>query len=468
MDVRSYLAASKNAFVEDLRRLVEIDSVRKPAQPGMPFGPGGANVLAAAQELLAAHGYQSVNYDNYALEADLGPAPSLMLLAHLDVVPVGDGWTREPFALTLEGGLAYGRGATDDKGAAVACLYAMDACRAFYGMPKTGVRLVLGSAEETGSEDMQYYFGRRPNLPFTLSPDAEYPLINIEKGHYAPYFTKRTENTGAVRLISFTGGDTQNIVPGKAEAKVAGLAAADVLAAADAVTAATGVVFTAEDTPGGCLIRAAGISAHASLPHKGKNAQTALLALLDALPLDKNETVAAIASLCALFPHGQTDGGSLGLAMEDHSGPLTLNFGVLKFEDGLFTCGADMRTPVCADGIDVPRLFAEQLAPHGFALTGKGRCVKAHCVPSDSVLVQTCLDVYHEYTGLEGGPLAIGGGTYVHEIEGGIAFGIEFPGKDYRIHGADEYADVDELLLTAAMYAEVIHRLCYGETADEG
>lgn len=467
MTVKEYLAARKDALIEDLKTLVEIDSVRTAAVPGMPFGEGGAKALAAAGTLLAAHGYTAKNYENYALEADLGKDPALMLLAHLDVVPVGDGWTKPPFALTAEGDLVYGRGTTDDKGPAVACIYAMDACRALYGEPATGVRLVLGSGEETGSEDMEHYFSERPKLPYTLSPDADYPLINIEKGRFAPCFTKKTANEGGVRLTRFAGGSTQNIVPGKASAEIEGLSAAHVRPVAEKLAPALHAAFEITDIPGGCAILCAGATAHASLPERGVNAQTALIQLLCALPLEENETAAALKALSVLFPHGETDGTSIGFAMADHSGALTLNLGVMQFQNGVFNCGADMRCPVCADALDLPGMFSAAVGKYGFALSGKVSRSKAHCVPQTSRLVQTCLSVYEACTGLKGECIAIGGGTYVHDIEGGVAFGVEFPGRDYRIHGADEFADVNELLLTAEMYAEVIRRLCYGETADE-
>ena len=74
--------------------------------------------------------------------------------------------------MTQEGSILYGRGTTDDKGAALVCIYAMDAVREVFGEPKKGVRLVLGCAEETGSEDMEHYFSVRPTLEYTLSPDA--------------------------------------------------------------------------------------------------------------------------------------------------------------------------------------------------------------------------------------------------------------------------------------------------------
>ena len=461
MKYASFFENRKQQFTNDLRRLVEINSVRAPAQPGMPFGPGGAKALAEAEAILREHGYTAVNYGNYALEADFGPAPELMLLAHLDVVPEGDGWTREPYKLTVEGDLAYGRGATDDKGAAVACLYAMDFCRATWGEPKTGVRLVLGSAEETGSEDMDHYFSLRPTLPYTLSPDADYPLINIEKGRFAPKFAQTVENAGEKRVTALAGGSTQNIVPGKARASLAGLSAAGVEEAAASVAAETGASFTVTNTAEGCEVLCAGVTAHASTPEKGVNAQTALIRLLNALPLTPNGLTRALKALAGLFPHGQTDGEAVGLKMADFSGPLTLNFGVLQLEGDTLACGADMRCPVCADNCDIEARFAEAIAPAGFAYAGAPRLIKAHCVPEESRLVQTCLRVYEEHTGLPGKCLAIGGGTYVHGIEGGVAFGIEFPGHDYRIHGADEYADLGELTQTAAIYADVIRALCY-------
>ena len=463
MTVKEYLASKKEALIEDLRTLVEIDSVRTPAKPDMPFGEGGAKALAAAKTLLAAHGYAAKNYENYAVEADLGASPSLMLLAHLDVVPVGDGWTKPPFALTREGDLLFGRGSTDDKGPAVACIYAMDACRALYGEPKTGVRLVLGSGEETGSEDMEHYFSLRPTLEYTLSPDAEYPLINIEKGRFAPLFTKTAANEGAPRMVRFAGGVTQNIVPGKASAEVEGLSPEEVRPFAEAAEKDLGVRFTLTGIPGGCGILCMGATAHASTPEKGVNAQTALIKLLLTLPLAENETVETLRALSILFPHGVTDGSPIGFDMRDHSGALTLNFGVMSFENGAFACGADMRCPVCADGLDLAAMFAAAVGRYGFVPAGDTRHTKAHCVPAESPLVKACLAEYERCTGQKGECVAIGGGTYVHEIEGGVAFGVEFPGRDYRIHGADEYADLDEMLLTAEMYAGVIRRLCYGE-----
>ncbi len=83
-----------------------------------------------------------------------------------------------------------------------------------------------------------------------------------------------------------------------------------------------------------------------------------------------------------------------------------------------------------------------------------------HQVPADSPLVQTLLACYEEYTGQKGACLAIGGGSYVHDLARGVAFGCSMPGTDNRMHGADEFAVVDELVLSAKIFAQVICDLC--------
>ena len=41
---------------------------------------------------------------------------TVLLNAHIDVVPPADGWDSDPYTLTVREGKAYGRGACDDKG----------------------------------------------------------------------------------------------------------------------------------------------------------------------------------------------------------------------------------------------------------------------------------------------------------------------------------------------------------------
>ncbi|MGH7534034.1 MAG: M20/M25/M40 family metallo-hydrolase, partial [Gemmatimonadales bacterium] len=53
-----------------------------------------------------------------------GPGPTIALVSHLDVVPPGAGWTRDPFTPVVEGTRLYGRGSGDAKASVAAMLCA--------------------------------------------------------------------------------------------------------------------------------------------------------------------------------------------------------------------------------------------------------------------------------------------------------------------------------------------------------
>ena len=79
--------------------MVKFDSAQAPALPGMPFGKGAADCLCAFLNLARNMGFATRNYDNYVGEVIFGDgAEEFAVLAHLDVVPAGDGWTHPPFA----------------------------------------------------------------------------------------------------------------------------------------------------------------------------------------------------------------------------------------------------------------------------------------------------------------------------------------------------------------------------------
>lgn len=85
------------------------------------------------------------------------------------MVPAGEGWTvTEPFEPVEKDGKLYGRGTADDKGPAVAALYAMRAIKEL-GIPvKKNVRLILGTDEECGSSDIEVYYKREKEAPMTF------------------------------------------------------------------------------------------------------------------------------------------------------------------------------------------------------------------------------------------------------------------------------------------------------------
>jgi acetylornithine deacetylase len=82
------------------------------------------------------------------------PGPTLALVSHLDVVPPGEGWTRDPFAPALEDGRLYGRGSGDAKASVAAMLSAARDIAAAGGPPSGRLLVLLGFGEETRHTSM--------------------------------------------------------------------------------------------------------------------------------------------------------------------------------------------------------------------------------------------------------------------------------------------------------------------------
>ena len=461
--IEAYLDAHKEEMLADICRLIRINSTKGEAVIDCPFGEGPAKALAEALEMAEGYGFTVKNYENYVGTADLNDMEKqLDILAHLDVVPAGDGWSvTEPYMPVIKDGRVYGRGSADDKGPAIAAMYAMRAVKEL-GIPlNKNVRLILGTDEECGSSDIAHYYAVEKEAPMTFSPDADFPVINIEKGSLNGHFVAKwdTEEVSP-RILSVSGGKIVNIVPGKATASVVGLGSAEILEKAEQVQKKTGVVFTCEESEGTVIIHAEGEGAHASKPEEGKNALTALLELLCMLPFAACSTTDAVEKLHRMFPSGDHQAEALGINLEDElSGKLTMNFSVLELNedglDGIF----DSRIPICGTTENVLNVVKERMEEDGITLLNETQNPPHH-VPADSPLVQTLLACYEEYTGQKGECLAIGGGTYVHHLERGVAFGCSMPGTDNRMHGADEFAVVDELVLSAKIFAQVICELC--------
>jgi acetylornithine deacetylase len=94
-----------------------------------------------------------------------GDGPSLLLLGHTDVVPVGTGWSEDPFSAALRDGFVHGRGSADMVGGLAACLAAMDAVRRAGVAPSGPVLLAaLVDEEDTGLGIRHFVAGGLPPL----------------------------------------------------------------------------------------------------------------------------------------------------------------------------------------------------------------------------------------------------------------------------------------------------------------
>ena len=189
--IEAYIDSHRQEMLDDICKLCRINSEKMPYEEGKPYGAGAFDALNAALSMAEEYGFSIRNYDNYVGTVDLNDKEhQLDILAHLDVVPAGEGWTvTEPFNPVEKDGKLFGRGTADDKGPAVAALYALRAIKEL-GIPvNKNVRLILGTDEECGSSDIAHYYAVEKEAPMTFSPDAEFPVTNTEKGSLAGHFT---------------------------------------------------------------------------------------------------------------------------------------------------------------------------------------------------------------------------------------------------------------------------------------
>lgn len=456
-EIKNYIYSHKDEMLSVLSQLVAIPSVKGEPAEGAPFGTEPRRALDAMLKICEQSGFETHCCENVVGTAELhGEEPAALgILGHLDVVPVeAAAWSTPPFETTEKDGRLFGRGVIDDKGPLVASLYAMK-CIKELGIPlKNGVQLVFGTDEENGSDDLRIFLEKEKLPPNVFTPDGSFPVINVEKGMVRGAFAG---NIGGGSIVSFHGGVISNAVPDKAYAEIRGVSENTVKNAVEADS--SGVQFTVEYNGDITKINAVGKSAHASTPEGGINAVTALISLLCRLPLKNGSQTDTFRALADAFPFGETDGSSVGLNASDKTGALTLVFSILNFENGCISGVVDIRFPTCLSLSDL--LEKESAVFGGMGLEFNPLLAeKPHCVDENSDFVKALLDVYERVEGEKGECIAIGGGTYVHDIEGGVAFGAERGGTDYHMHGADEFITVDELLKDAVLFAEAIIAVC--------
>lgn len=443
LDILKY----KNDILNDLDALMRIRSV---SQDRESTAQALNYMLKRAEEM----GLETKNIQNIAGHVQYGTKGQLVgILTHLDVVPAGDGWSVEPFALTKKDGRLYGRGIADDKGSAVVALYALKALKDSGIEPNCRLRLILGTSEEIGMQDMETYFSveERPKMAFT--PDAEYGICNCEKG-ILQLEVSSPRHDGTI-LNEFCAGNAVNAVAGKAYALVDCTENEDhqMRRIADAKPGTYDFVYTIE----GVKIIAHGTAAHGSTPELGLNAGMQLLRILAS---NFGQTV--LGSLCGFLDDAvglETDGYSLGISCCDEpSGNLTVCVGIIDISENSSKATLDIRYPVTADSADILEKIRERASYDGLKVRVLHHDAPLY-LPKEHPVIAVLQKAYHTVTGTDAVVYSTGGGTYARTLNNcGVAFGPIFEGDDCRIHNADESIDENNFMLHARICFEAVRR----------
>lgn len=437
-----------------LQENLRIPSVEDTPAEGAPYGIACKeslnHVLKVADEL----GFRTENVDGHMGWCEYGDGEEMIaVLGHLDVVPAGDGWSFDPWGGEIKDGRIFGRGTMDDKGPSIAALYALAALRDS-GLPlKRRVRILFGCNEETGARDVKYYLAHGGEIPVMgFTPDAEYPVINGEKGIINVTYARSYQQSGELKLVSIDGGTAPNVTPAAASAVLA--------CSANMAEKLTGLVFpkvTITACEGGVRVDAEGVSAHGSTPQQGENAIGRLVMALDAMPFtgDVKDWIHFLSTKLGM----ETNGKSAGIYLHDEvSGELTLNWGTLRADEGQLSMIINYRYPVTKDYSSCAPALDALFTSAGFVKEKELHKPKLY-VPADSDLVKILLKVYKDHTGIDGKPICIGGGTYAKALPNILAFGPIFPGDEVREHKPDEFIEIPKLMKNAQIIASAMYEM---------
>ena len=450
--IRRFIEKNREAILRDTARLIAIDSVDGAPEENAPYGKAARRALDEALAIAEELGLGTGCCENRMGWAEIAGRDTryLATITHVDVVPAGEGWDDDAFRLCRREGYLIGRGILDDKGPTVLCLYALRFLLEQGKELRYPIRALIGSSEETGMDDIDYYLAQNVPPVFCFSPDAEFPLCNGEKGILQGRFFASADTSDG-EIVRISGGLVPNAVADSAVALVR--SKRKFWPSADKISV----------RPEGDLTRieASGIGGHASLPEHTVNANGILVQYL--LETDVgNDAERAFLRLAAKL-HTAYDGSGLGIKASDGKfTPLTAVGGVLGKENGRLFQSIDCRYPTSTSGEAI--LAALKEASLGVAEVEVSHDAPPFYMEATHPAVLACMDAYNEVTGEQAKPFTIGGGTYARKFPLAVSFGPEHrerprPSFAGGLHSANEAFCEAEFFESLEIYIDALLRL---------
>lgn len=453
-----WIEGHRDEFIEDVVRMVRIKSVAQQDSPVKPYGSGCREALHAMLDLGKKHGFLTENYEEYMGSIDMGiPKETIGFWGHLDVVPEGDGWDFPPYEGVVKNGMIIGRGAQDNKGQTMEVFYVMR-CIQELGIPlRHNLKLFLGTDEERGMSDIQYYLDHYSAPPFSIIADSNYPVCYGEKG----IITAELISEGAVSgdILRLEGGTADNVVP---DAALAELKKTErVIKALPALRE----MFTITETENTVLIQAKGSAGHTAFPQNSVNAVGLLTrGLCESKALsEEDESLLEMANIVNADCYGE----ALGAACQDEdSGRMTCVGSILRLDQRRVAVTINIRYPITCDGEGIVENVKKACNRLACQMQLK-KLDPAHRFPLDHPVVKILTDTYNRVMGDNKEPFVLPGGTYSRKLPNSISYGMGFSGDISKFvqvdrgifreghggaHGPDESTIIELLLRSIKIY----------------
>ncbi len=418
--IRTYFENKKEEMLSLLSKLVSFPSIANVTNDSTkPYGEECFAILNYFLEKAANEGFDVKNYDNHVGAVNLRNdklEQSIALISHLDVVPAEGDWDYEPFRMQIVNNYAIGRGVSDNKIAAVAVYYMLKCIKELNIKTKHNITLLLGTAEEIGMYDVDYFTKNYQSPLFTLVPDASYPCGRGEFGRVNFNLSTRLSED----FLELKSNEAYNLVPDYAYAKLK-IVLPEINNESIKVTVDNGV----------SLVEAYGKAIHAAKAPLGVNAIKVLFNHLLNLKQIKDADKKALGAL----QEANIDALGTGLGInysDDLSGETVCSGNIMWYEDNIVSLGFDIRYAV-TEKFDFINEKIKTFAKNKDLIYTLVKEEKPYYLPMDNKAVSTVLSVYNKISkqNIDFIPI-MKGGTYASHIPNALSIGMSYLSEEEK------------------------------------
>lgn len=460
MDIKKYIDTHFDEVLKSIIEIIRIKTVKADRAGDAPYGEELKKGLNKVLEIAQGLGFKVKNLDNYIGYAEYGEGEEyIAILGHIDVVPEGDeaSWSVPPYKGCVVNNQLTARGAIDNKAPIISALYSLKAVVDTHPEFNKRVRIIFGTNEESGDEDIKYYLAREKEPKYAFTPDGRFPVIFSEKGIYTFSFRKKIQWKDS-KIVEIKAGTRSNIVPEKCIAKVRNISKETVETALKKMRSLTKAEYTVNYEGDTTEIICTGVSAHASSPHKGVNALLGMYKFLN-LIIGKEDAAKGFISFISGYIGESSDGEKLGIkTVNEEVGNLTISAGITNILNDELFVKFNIRYPASIDEKNLDLRLKTAGEKEGIVFFKENHNAPLYFEKTHP-LVKELQEIYVNVTGRDEEPAALGGGTYAKLMPNTVAFGPNFKEYNGKPHSFDECMDLDMLKQGMEIYARAILKL---------
>lgn len=441
LKIKEYIEKNFDEIEKNIFEVVKIPSIKGEIKNKAPFGIEVKKALIKTLEIAEKLGFKTVNLDNYIGYAQMGEGEEyIAILGHLDVVDIGDidNWSiTAPFSPIKKDGKLYGRGILDNKAPIISSLYSVKYL--FDTIPNFNkkIRVIFGTNEESGDEDIKYYLSKEKPPKFAFTPDGRFPVIFSERGIFQLSFSKNLESQN---ILTISGGNSLNTIPDTTM-----------------VNLKNNIDFDITDTKikySDNKISIIGRRGHTIKKELAINSNEKTITFLENSPLKEDK----IAKELTIF---NKEFNSIFAKYEKNMknfqlGKAIFSKNTLKYDGKNLEITTDIRYP---QNFEIENFFREIKDTLRFWEIKILKNSPPLYFPKNSILVETLSKVYNKITKREEEPCFISGGTYARLMPNTVAFGPNFKEFNGNPHSYDENIDISMLKLGIEIYSNGIYEL---------